>query len=623
MDKNEAVKDIVATQQNLYLENNKGVGFIIHYHTFLPNCRETRPRLSKQSSLHHNGRYIKRTCSIIVSCAKTETKSVCAVPSNWDLSAWLKGWDSVREEVSVQISERNTETTKNAPNDCYLEKGSITGKIPKDLRGTLYRNGPAKFEVGKILVKHPWDGDGMITAISISDNGVWFRNRFVRTKGYLAEQAAGRVLYRGTFGTQKPGGWIANAFDLSMKNVANTGVVHWDDRLFAFWEAGVPYQLNPSNLVTTGPTQFQGAILQSGNFTAHPKIDPFTGCLIGFSTKPYPRSGTEIIFHEMKPGFQWRKSIKAMIPGFGFYHDFAITENYYVLFQGPLEFNPLPFILGVRPIADCIHSCLEKPAKIILISRNSVTEDGYAAHVHILSTETGFVFHFANAYEQGEGENRTLVVDLVKVRRYYAAELKTDRSQDPCLYENLEERVPKSCLYRYIISIGKVKPFILDQRALSSRQVEFPGIHPFLLSKRHSFIYASTSGLLDGVAPFQGIAKIDTNKDSQREQVWIPKSYEFAGEPLFVPIPCSKREDQGYLLTVVYDGSRHLSYLAILDAQQVSDGPICRIDFPIHIPHGLHGCWTDTVYNMEQIQCDFVEYNFDTPSFISEEQLLR
>lgn len=600
------VPEMFVAPQNITALSFKPVNLVVnHDKKTLQNYRETKLgfKIHFRPWSYNN----RKKSSSFLCWAKMGTKAVCQVSTKWDLSAWLKGWDSVKEEVSVQISQRDRKTRTNIQTEFSSEKGSITGNIPKDLRGTLYRNGPAKFEVGNVLVKHPWDGDGMITAISISDDGVWFRNRFVRTKGYLAEQAAGRVLYRGTFGTQKPGGWIANAFDLSMKNVANTGVIHWDNSLFAFWEAGVPYQLDPSTLATLGPTQFHGAIPKMGNFTAHPKIDPLTDCLIGFSTKPYSRSGTEITFHEMKPGFQWRKSVKAMIPAFGFYHDFAVTENYYILFQGPLEFDPLPFILGVRPVADCIHSCLEKPAKIILISRNSVTDDGYAAHVHILSTETGFVFHFANAYEQEEGGNRVLIVDLVKVRRYYAAELKTDRSQNPCLYENLEERVPKSCLYRYIISIGKTEPFIFDQFALSSRQVEFPGIHPDFISKRHSYIYVSTSGLSDGVAPFQGVAKIDTTQTSGA-QVWIPQPFEFAGEPLFIPVPTWKKEDQGYLLTVVYDGSRHKSYLAVLDAQNVSDGPICRIDFPIHIPHGLHGCWTGTVYNMRQIHSDFFSY---------------
>lgn len=56
---------------------------------------------------------------------------------------------------------------------------------------------------------------------------MFFRNRFVKTKEFLEEQKAGKMLYRGVFGSQKPGGWLANLFDLKIKNIANTNVLHW------------------------------------------------------------------------------------------------------------------------------------------------------------------------------------------------------------------------------------------------------------------------------------------------------------------------------------------------------------------------------------------------------------
>jgi len=39
------------------------------------------------------------------------------------------------------------------------------------------------------------------------------------------------------FGSQKPGGPVANAFDLRLKNIANTHVVRLGDQLLALWEA--------------------------------------------------------------------------------------------------------------------------------------------------------------------------------------------------------------------------------------------------------------------------------------------------------------------------------------------------------------------------------------------------
>ena len=52
------------------------------------------------------------------------------------------------------------------------------------------------------------------------------------------EHEADAVLYRNTFGTQpkKPLGPLQNAFDLYLKNPANTNVVLWGDRLLALWE---------------------------------------------------------------------------------------------------------------------------------------------------------------------------------------------------------------------------------------------------------------------------------------------------------------------------------------------------------------------------------------------------
>lgn len=42
-------------------------------------------------------------------------------------------------------------------------------------------------QVGEDLVKHPFDGDGMVMAISFSKEGAYFRNRYVSgTRGASA-----------------------------------------------------------------------------------------------------------------------------------------------------------------------------------------------------------------------------------------------------------------------------------------------------------------------------------------------------------------------------------------------------------------------------------------------------
>ena len=70
----------------------------------------------------------------------------------------------------------------------------VEGTIPTTLRGCLYRNGPGLFERDGFRKATLLDGDGMIQAIEIGDGKVRYRNRFVRTDKYLAEQEAGRFL---------------------------------------------------------------------------------------------------------------------------------------------------------------------------------------------------------------------------------------------------------------------------------------------------------------------------------------------------------------------------------------------------------------------------------------------
>ena len=73
----------------------------------------------------------------------------------------------------------------------------VEGRIPKGLRGTLYRNGPALFERDGVRYHHLFDGDGMVQAYRFTDQGVAHRGRFVRTRKFVAEGESGRFLYPG------------------------------------------------------------------------------------------------------------------------------------------------------------------------------------------------------------------------------------------------------------------------------------------------------------------------------------------------------------------------------------------------------------------------------------------
>src|SRR5687768_6888226 len=113
----------------------------------------------------------------------------------------------------------------------------IRGEIPSFVRGTLYQNGPARFERNGVICDHWLDGDGMVSALRFEDRGVFFSNRFVRTTRWTSEEEAGRPFFR-RFGTRLAGGQLHRG--VVLESAANVSVVPFDGGLLACGEQGLP-----------------------------------------------------------------------------------------------------------------------------------------------------------------------------------------------------------------------------------------------------------------------------------------------------------------------------------------------------------------------------------------------
>ena len=50
-------------------------------------------------------------------------------------------------------------------------------------------------------------------------------------------------------------------------------------------------------------------------------------------------------------------------------------------------------------------------------------------------------------------------------------------------------------------------------------------------------------------------------------------------------------EDHGWILTLMFDAERASSFLLILDAADISAGPVCTIDLLTHVPFSFHTAW--------------------------------
>ena len=96
----------------------------------------------------------------------------------------------------------------------------MTGTIPKDLSGTLFRNGPGLLEIFGKRLNQFFDGDGLVYSIAFEDGELTFKHNFVGTEGFTDEQAARKMLYKGAFAIGNPkGDSFYNPFDFDVKNV--------------------------------------------------------------------------------------------------------------------------------------------------------------------------------------------------------------------------------------------------------------------------------------------------------------------------------------------------------------------------------------------------------------------
>lgn len=106
-------------------------------------------------------------------------------------------------------------------------------------------------------------------------------------------------------------------------------------------------------------------------------------------------------------------------------------------------------------------------------------------------------------------------------------------------------------------------------------------------SREYGFVYGVAARADSGYETADELVKVDNR--SGGATVWSePGSY--VGEPIFVPSPEARQEDEGVVLSVVLDATRATSMLLVLDARSMTE--LARARAPHVIPHGIHGAFS-------------------------------
>lgn len=445
----------------------------------------------------------------------------------------------------------------------------VEGEIPGDLTGVYLRNteNPVHPSIGQY---HPFDGDGMVHQIAFAGGRATYRNRFVRTAGFLAEQAAAESLWTGMLGhpeqSKRPDGWGARG---RMKDASSTDVVvHNGKALTSFWQCGDLYELDPRTLETVGTAPWAAAFPSPTGVSAHTKVDERTGELLVFG---YGKEAPFLHYGEVTSDGQLAHTLGIPLPGPRLPHDMAFTEHYAILNDLPLFWDPELLAQGVH--LPRFHP--DVPSRFAIVPRRGGAQD-----IRWFEAEPTYVLHWINAFEDGD----EVVLDGFFQHDPSPRKRDSDQAHLASVYRylDLEQLQARPHRWRFDLVTGETR-----EEPLSDRIMEFGMVNGTRAGLPYRYSYNMTGA--PGWFLFDGLVKHDLH--TGREDRYAFGEGVFGSETPFAPRPGATAEDDGYLVTFTTDLARDCSECLVFDAADITAGPVARVRLPERISSGTHSCW--------------------------------
>ncbi|KAI3693236.1 hypothetical protein L6452_33068 [Arctium lappa] len=538
------------------------------------------------------------------------------------------------------------------PISLRISQGSIPPNFPL---GTYYLTGPGLFRDDHGSTVHPLDGHGYLRAFTIdgSKGEVTFMARYIETTAQAEEHdretGKWRFTHRGPFSVLKNGKKLGNT--KVMKNVANTSVLKWGDRLFCLWEGGAPYEIESGSLDTIGkfdlitgdggslrsddgdavvegggrlldlaasilkPILYGVFKMPSKRLLSHYKIDASRNRLLMMSCNAedmlLPRS--TFTFYEFDCNFKMLKKQEFDIPEHLMIHDWSFTDSHYILFGNRIKLDILGSMAAVCGFTPMISALSVNPSKstspIYMLPRFHDHQGvGRDWKIPIEAPSQMWVLHVGNAFEQKDGDGNTHIqiqasgcsYKWFNFQKMFGYDWQSGKL-DPSMMNADGENKLLPHLIQVSIDLDasgncekcRVNP-LNDQW---EKATDFPVINQDFGGSNNKYVYAATSS---GVRrelphfPFDTVVKFNTVTNST--QTWSVSARRFIGEPIFVSN--GSEEDDGYLLVVEYAVSKQQCYLVILDAKKIGEtnAIVARLEVPkyLNFPLGFHGFWAPT-----------------------------
>ena len=441
----------------------------------------------------------------------------------------------------------------------------IEGEVPEFVRGTYYLNGPARFSRGDFDYRHWLDGDGLVCALRFASGRVHFTSRFVRSRKFVAEEEAGRPIFR-TFGTSFPSDQLKRG--IALESPVNVSVYPYQNSVLAFGEQGLPWELDPVTLETRGEYNFGGYLNDISPFAAHPKFDSVTGQMLNFGIA-YSAASPHLNLYRFGASGELIYRKRLALPYACSIHDFSLSQSYVVFYLSPYILNMESLARDGRTLMEALNWEPELGSRLLVVSRE--TGDQMAT----IPIGNRYCLHLINCYE----EENLLTVDVLELDRPIYDQYQVV----PDLFTEVCEGQPR----RFMIDINHrevAKTAAIDYLSAP----DFPSISSkqFTQPYRDFWMLGISATGRRGRKFFDQLARANWTC-AQACDVYQAKPLQYlGGEPIFIADPA--REKAGVVICQIFDAERVSSAFAIFDAFNVAAGPIATIRLSEPIALGFH-----------------------------------
>jgi carotenoid cleavage dioxygenase len=249
----------------------------------------------------------------------------------------------------------------------------------------------------------------------------------------------------------------------------------------------------------------------------------------------------------------------------------AVTEHYTILHDFPLRLDQEALAAGRYKVR--FHA--DQPSRFGVLPRY-----GSADQIRWFEAKAAYMLHVVNAWEEGD--------EVVMVGTPYRIHEGADGGPDVRRLERtINQRQRDFLLYewRFDLKTGTTRERVIDD-VLNS---EFPVINGAYQGRPTRWTYNIVFPPGGREEPrFPGLVKYDLSSGGYIAYSAGPRW--FYNEPGFAPRDNPRCEDDGYLVTLVWnplDARSEIQVFDCLDAR-IAQGPVARVLLPRRVPNGFH-----------------------------------